>query len=416
MMLTLHKPQSIHNTVIQLPGSKSISNRILLIKAISGLDFNINNGSSSDDTQYLVNALNLIKTSTSGVIDVGHAGTDLRFLTAFLASHEGSYELTGSSRLRERPIAELVTALNELGADIRYKEKQGYPPLLINGHKLQGGSITIRSDVSSQFITALLLIAPYFEKGLQITLEGKPVSEPYINMTIELMKRFGIVIKRETERITVNPGRYQYHENIFFVESDWSAASYFYSLIALSPVATKLTLKGLNEPSLQADSVCSSIYKAFGVDTFFQENGIVISKTQLPVQQVFKYNFLSCPDIAQTVAVTCIGLNVSFEFNGLKTLKIKETDRIEAMKTEAAKCGVQLTTSEEEMSFISLTGKLLQPAHIDTYNDHRMAMSFSALCLCLNELTINNHDVVSKSYPGFWDDLKQTGFTQTIIQ
>lgn len=416
MMLTLHTPESIQYTPIQLPGSKSISNRILLIKAISGLDFEISNCSSSDDTRHLVNAVDVITTSSSGVIDVGHAGTDLRFLTAFLASRQGSYELTGSARLRERPIAELVTALNELGADIRYKEKQGYPPLLINGRKLQGGSIAIRSDVSSQFITALLLIAPYFEKGLQITLEGKPVSEPYINMTIELMKRFGGVITKEANRITVSSVKYQYKETNFFVESDWSAASYFYSLIALSPVATKLMLNGLSEKSLQADSVCSSVYKAFGVNTFFKEEGVVISKTGLPVQELFRYNFLSCPDIAQTLAVTCIGLNIPFAFGGLKTLKIKETDRIEAMKTEAAKCGAEFTTSEEEMNFLSPTGKLLQPGYIDTYNDHRMAMSFAPLCLCLNELTINNHDVVSKSYPGFWDDLKQTGITQTIIK
>lgn len=410
MNLKLHKPKSPLRGTINLPGSKSISNRVLMIKALSGLSFDINNLSDSDDTQHLVNAFELIQDNSSSIIDIGHAGTDMRFLTAFLAIQNKSVELTGSERMQQRPIKELVDTLKNLGADISYNDKEGYPPLLIKGKKIAGGKVTINGDVSSQFISALILVAPYFEKGLELVIEKNIVSKPYIVMTVEMMKTFGAKIEWNQNIITVKPFPYSYSLSEYVVESDWSAASYFFSLIALSPLNASLTIKGLFQKSLQADSVCAEIYKAFNVETVYSENEIKITKTKLVVEDNFTYDFINCPDIAQTVATTCLGLKTTFQLNGLQTLKVKETDRILALKNELTKFAtdveVTLSSISKKSSAVSATDAKY---YIATYNDHRMAMAFAPLCLVYENIIIEDAEVVSKSYPQFWNDLKKAG-------
>ena len=414
MNLKLHRTSSINNANICLPGSKSFSNRILIIKALSGLDFEIKNLSDSDDTKHLQGALESYKTSS--VINVGHAGTDMRFLTAFLSLKNGSYELTGSERLQQRPIKDLVDVLRILGADISYKNKEGYPPLLINGKQLSGGNVEINGNVSSQFITALLLVAPYFTNGLELTIVGELVSKPYVNMTIELMKEFGASVIWQDNKIYVRPVPYTYTKKDFLVESDWSAASYYYSIVALSEINTTLQIIGLFQKSLQADSVCANIYENFGVTTSYTENQITITKSNATINSTLEYNFIECPDIAQTVVCSCIGLNIPFLFKGLQTLKVKETDRIIALKNECKKFGIELnvTTNSIEWGGETSINNMISDS-IATYNDHRMAMSFAPLCLLVQNVTIENAEVVSKSYPEFWEHLKPIGINQTSI-
>lgn len=414
MNLKLRKPSEIISGKIYLPGSKSISNRILIIKALSGLPFLIKNLSDSDDTKHLQEALDCY--SNSSVIQVGHAGTDMRFLTAFLSLKNGSYELMGSDRLQQRPIKDLVEVLQTLGADIVYKNNVGYPPLLINGKQLLGGKVKIKGNVSSQFITALLLVAPYFTNGLELTITNELVSKPYVNMTIELMKEFGALVSWSDNVIIVKPIPYSYSKNEYTIESDWSAASYYYSMIALSKLDTKLTIRGLLRNSLQADSVCDAIYKNFGVKTEYSENEIIITKSQNHIKQILNNDFIECPDIVQTVVCTCVGLKCSFNFTGLQTLKVKETDRIIALKNEIKKFGFELHITENSIEWTNENNIIsLTPISIATYNDHRMAMSFATLSLVFDDMIIEDAMVVSKSYPLFWEHLKQIGINQTII-
>jgi 3-phosphoshikimate 1-carboxyvinyltransferase len=415
MTIQLHKPQSSLRSDIFLPGSKSISNRVLMIKALSGSSFALENLSDSDDTRHLFDALEAIKTGSSHVIDIGHAGTDMRFLTAYLATREGaSYELTGSERMQQRPIGELVSVLKMLGADISYKHKEGFPPLLIRGKRLEGGSTAIRGDISSQFISALLLIAPYFEKGLELELTGDIVSKPYIDMTTETMKLFGAQVSEEGNRISVKAVSYQDRQSAYMVESDWSAASYFYSIVALSPIGTSLSLQGLFGNSLQADAACSAIYQRFGVETTFGDNAIVISKMKEPLTGMMAYDFTDCPDIAQTLACTCAALQRPFHFTGLQTLKVKETDRILALKQELKKFGLKLEATEHSLSYDGNSVLSHEAVQIATYNDHRMAMSFAPLALVHDNISIEQAEVVSKSYPRFWDDLRNIGFVTKL--
>jgi 3-phosphoshikimate 1-carboxyvinyltransferase len=408
--IRLHKPKGSINGAVHLPGSKSISNRVLMINALAGLKIDIQNLSDSDDTKHLEKALQSIAQKSSQVIDIGHAGTDMRFLTAFLASREGSYELTGSERMQERPIKELVDVLKQLGADISYKNKEGYPPLLISGKTLKGGTASIKGHVSSQFISALVLVAPYFEQGLQLQIEGNMVSKPYINMTVEMMKEFGAELTWQANTIRVNPVPYRYGQKKYSVESDWSAASYFYSLVALSPRGTTLTLQGLFEKSLQADAVSASLYRDLGVDTVAEEKGLVISKTGHAMVKHFNYNFEESPDIAQTLACTCAGLSIPFHFTGLQTLRVKETDRITALKNELQKFDLELIVSNDSVLLtrpsVGLGNKTVR---ISTYKDHRMAMSFAPLALAAESVEIEDAEVVSKSYPNFWIDLAHIG-------
>lgn len=414
MNLKLHKPHTVISGKIILPGSKSISNRILIIQALSGLDFSIQNISASDDTTHLKEALFCY--TTSSVIDVGHAGTDMRFLTAFLSLKTGNYELTGSERLQQRPVKDLVEALQTLGADITYKKNAGYPPLLIKGKQLDGGKVEISGNVSSQFITALLLVAPYFTNGLELKIIGDLVSKPYVNMTIELMKKFGATVSLNNDKIKVEPIPYTYSKKKCVVESDWSAASYYYSMAALSPTDIQLTLGNLFSKSLQADAVCAEIYKSFGVSTNYLENEITITKSHSENKKLIEYNFLECPDIAQTLVCTCVGLQQSFYFTGLQTLKVKETDRIIALQNECRKFGIELMVTKNSIRWENDENEIsTKRVSIATYNDHRMAMSFSALSLLVDEIEIEDANVVSKSYPLFWEHLKQIGITNAKL-
>ncbi len=382
-----------------------------MIKALSGLDLEITNLSNSDDTKYLEKALAQIRSAEPGTIDVGHAGTDMRFLTGFLAIQNNTVELTGSERMQQRPIGELVDVLNALGANIKYKNINGYPPLLIEGKKISGGKAAIKGDISSQFISSLLLVAPYFANGLELTLTGKIVSVPYIKMTIALMEEFGVKVEWNENTITVLPGGYFYDKKNYEVESDWSAASYYYSMVALSEIGTELSLNSLFKNSLQADSVCDTVYKNFGIQTEYHENGITIKKTQTENENDFECDFMDCPDIAQTVACTCVGLKKPFFFTGLQTLKVKETNRILALKNEFEKLGFEISVTGDSIKFENKsTGSLKNETIISTYNDHRMAMGFTPLCLVIGEMEIENAEVVSKSYPMFWEDLKAIGF------
>jgi 3-phosphoshikimate 1-carboxyvinyltransferase len=413
MNLQLHIPSKQIKGEIHLPGSKSISNRILVIKALSGLNFEIQNLSDSDDTKHLKEALE--KYTSTNLIDVGHAGTDMRFLTAFLSLKNGEYELTGSERLQQRPIKDLVDTLRILGADIQYKKHEGFPPLQIKGKQLLGGAVEISGKVSSQFITALLLIAPYLKNGLELTIKDELVSKPYVHMTIELMKEFGASVTWNDNKIMVSPIPYTYHKKEFIVESDWSAASYYYSLVALSKIGTQLIVRNLFKNSLQADSACVNIYKNFGIETNFSDNEITISKISEASSSELKLDFIQCPDIAQTVVCTCIGLNVLLKFTGLQTLKVKETDRITALQNELKKFGYVMETTDNAIQWANQKVIANDNLSIATYNDHRMAMCFAPLCLLHENIIIENAEVVSKSYPLFWEDVKHIGINQTLV-
>ncbi len=398
--------------LVQLNGSKSISNRLLIIRAISGMELEINNLSTADDTRTMVR---LLKNQNELILDTGDAGTTYRFLTAYLALKNGKHFLTGSKRMMERPIAGLVSALRNLGANISYIGKEGYPPLSINTpefHHIKRPELTIPSDISSQYISALLLIAPYLEKGLQLNLEGEPVSEPYIDMTLALMSEFGADINKQLNQLTIAPGKYINKK--ISVESDWSAASYFYAIAALFDGPVNLKLKTLQVYSLQGDSIISKIMRPFGIETIFDDNGeIEIKKEKTIIPERFDYDFTNCPDLAQTLAVIVAALDIPSKLTGLKTLLFKETDRISALKTELEKFNTQVVASENSLEIIKGIDKNLdtKTLHtVSTYNDHRMAMAFAPLTLIFGNLKMENKEVVAKSYPAFWDDLIKLGF------
>ncbi len=420
-MLTLGAPQHIIKNEIHLAGSKSITNRLLILKEVLGLELTLENCSTSEDTQLLQNALAQIKNKTAATIDIHHAGTDMRFLTAFLATKKGEWLLTGSERMKQRPIGELVNALRKLGADIEYTEKENFPPLKIKGKPLNGGKIEIDGSVSSQFISAVLLISPTFNSGLELSLTSQIVSWPYIQMTLDLLSEFGMRVSTVLNTIKVYPSSIiNPKSSILTVESDWSSASYWYSIIALSKNA-EITLKGLTPHSSQGDSVLKDLYKNFGVLSEFKNNGLVLTK-KLPVTHLFEYDFTNCPDLAQTVAVTCFGLGISARLNGLKTLKLKESDRIVALKTELEKFGALVTITDNSIiidkGYKTQDTGLATPNSelptINTFNDHRMALSFAPLALVYKSLQIENPEVISKSYPLFWEDLKSVGFNVNL--
>lgn len=406
-MITLQKPKGRIKAEIMLPGSKSISNRLLLLRAVSGASLRFQNLSDSDDTILLAKALGKIHGSRSAEIDIQHAGTDMRFLTAYLSTKEGKWLLTGSGRMKERPVGELAEALKQLGAQISYEEKEGFPPLSIQGKKLEGGSIAIDGSISSQFTSALLLIAPSLAKGLQLELKGQLVSRPYINMTVELLKQFGAKVKYSENKFSVEQGALKFPAASFLVESDWSSASYWYSIAALSGDA-EITLGELHQNSLQADSVLPALYRTLGVQTEIQSNKIKLRTGGDRIDR-FSYDFTDCPDIAQTLAVTCLGLGIPSELHGLQTLKLKETHRILALKTELEKFGARFEATETSMK-IEPPPQLLRAELIRTYNDHRMALSFAPLALH-QALKIEHPEVINKSYPEFWDDLQHAGFS-----
>lgn len=399
---------------IGITGSKSETNRLLLLKALYP-NLNIENTSNSDDSEVMQKALaiNHHPSSITQTIDVHHAGTAMRFLTAFFAIQEGKeVVLTGSSRMKERPIKILVDALNQLGAEITYEEKEGFPPIKIIGKKLTQNKVSLPANVSSQYISALLLIAPKLENGLELTLEGEITSVPYIKMTLALLNEIGVKTSFENNiiKVTYCPSPIIHHPII--VESDWSSASYWYSIVALSEVGTQMTLSSYKENSLQGDSVLIEIYKDFGVETIFNsDNSITISKERIHNSELRTRNseLNNSPDIAQTIAVTCFGLEMGCHLTGLHTLKIKETDRLEALKTELAKLGAKVSVTNDSLT-LENSNSINENIAIATYQDHRMAMAFAPLALKV-PIQINEAEVVSKSYPDFWEDLKKVGFS-----
>ncbi len=395
-------------TTVELPGSKSISNRLMMIRAISGLSIHFKNLSNSEDTILLAKALGQIQNKNQGTLNIHHAGTDMRFLTAYLSTREGEWIITGSDRMKQRPIAELVNALKQLGADISYLEKEGFPPLKIIGKKIYGGKVEIDASISSQFISALLLVAPKFQKGLDLVLKGNMVSSPYVNMTIALLKQFGIYVSFTGNNIVLSPSVFTVFTPQLLVESDWSAASYWYGMVALSENAN-VELKFLDKISLQADCILPGIYNSLGVNTEFIEKGVRLTKKKISDTE-FRYDFTDCPDIAQTIAVTCFGLGIKANLTGLQTLKIKETDRINALKTEFEKLGAKVDATDHSIVIYPASKLITNNLQLVTYNDHRMAMSFSSLAFKFPGLKIEHPEVVEKSYPAFWDDLEEAGF------
>lgn len=391
---------------LRLDGSKSISNRALIIQALCTEGIQLNNISTSDDTRVLANAL-LTKAAT---LDVGAAGTSMRFLTAYLATQPGEWLLTGSERMKQRPIAPLVSALQQLGANITYTEQIGFPPLRIIGQNLQGGRVQMAANISSQFLSALLLIAPALKQGLQLELTTPLVSEPYLTMTLKLMQYFGIRYQQNSSVISIAPQKYEAKE--LFVEADWSAASYYYALAAFAKQAT-IELQGLFANSLQGDSVLQELMQPLGVQTEFTPDGIILHKTSAHLPDSFTYDFLECPDIAQTLAVICAGLQVPAHFEGLSTLQIKETDRTAALQQELAKVNALFTGAGNswQLNFANLPQNLSLSPLFSTYHDHRMAMAFATLAQILPQgVQIQNPNVVSKSYPLFWQHLSDLGF------
>lgn len=405
MNLTLNYINGAINGNITLEGSKSISNRLLILQALCDEGFDIVNLSLSDDTS----TLNRLLKEDAVICDVGAAGTTMRFLTAYYAIGNKVKTLTGSERMKQRPIKILVDALNQLGAKIVYEENIGFPPIQIVGQQVEGGALTIRADVSSQYISALLMIAPVLQKGLILNLDGKISSLPYINMTLKTMETLGIQYGFSGNTISVFPGKYR--GKTMQAESDWSAASYWFAVCALSKNSV-LHINGLFEDSLQGDSVLPAIYKHFGVQAHF-ENGILILKQQNVYTKHFDFDFSDCPDLAQTVAITCAALGIPAIFTGVESLKIKETDRTKALQIELSKFGVDF--HEENKAWV-LSGETacMSPVTIHTYEDHRMAMCFAPLAIKHESIIIENPDVVNKSYPSFWTDLSSVGFTCSI--
>lgn len=393
---------------IAITGSKSETNRLLLLKALYP-NIDLENISNSDDSEMMTNALS----RDEKIKDIHHAGTAMRFLTAYFSIQEGKeIILTGSSRMKERPIKILVDALRQIGAEISYEDNDGFPPIKIKGQRLEKSKVTLKANVSSQYISALLLIAPKLENGLELVLEGEITSVPYIKMTLELLEEIGIETSFEKNIIKVNP-KTEIKKHQFVIESDWSSASYFYSIIALSKEGTSIELLSYKANSLQGDSVLVDIYKDFGVETKFINNSVVlVKKKQNPIQYV-THNLQSSPDIAQTIAVTCFGLGIKCHLTGLHTLKIKETDRLEALKTELSKLGAQISVTNDSL-ILEPSNTIIANCKIATYQDHRMAMAFAPLAL-KTSIIIEDSEVVSKSYPDFWNDLEKIGFKMEEI-
>ena len=403
MNLQLQKSPVATQSAIVISGSKSESNRLLLLKALHP-NIQIRNLSNSDDSQVMQEALK----SESKVVDIHHAGTAMRFLTAYFAIQEGrEITLTGSSRMKERPIKILVDALNSLGANISYLESQGFPPLRIKGKKLTNNKISILANTSSQYITALLLIGSKLENGIELTLEGEITSIPYINMTLSLLNEIGIITSFEENTIRVLPTAQPQQPMALTVESDWSSASYFYSVVALSEEGTSIKLSSYKKNSLQGDSILAEMYKSFGVETLYEGDTISLKKISRALPSI-NFDLIKSPDIAQTIAVTAFGLGLKCDLYGLHTLKIKETDRLLALKAEIEKLGGTVEVTDKSLHLASFSGAFKQVA-INTYDDHRMAMAFAPLAL-KTYIMIKDAEVVSKSYPDFWDHLKAIGF------
>ncbi|WP_333662064.1 3-phosphoshikimate 1-carboxyvinyltransferase [Chishuiella changwenlii] len=404
-MIEISALQSPLKNQLAITGSKSESNRLLLLNKLFNQVLTLENVSNSEDSQLMQKAL----ANETDLIDIHHAGTAMRFLTAYFSIQEGrTITITGSARMKQRPIKVLVDALNQLGAEITYVENEGFPPLKIVGKKITTNSITIPSNISSQYITALSLIGTKLENGLTITLDGKIISVPYIQMTIELLNRVGIKAIFEKNTITI-----PFTENIqsekLQVESDWSSASYYYSLIALSK-ESEITISTYFENSLQGDSALQNIYaEHFGVISTFKDGNLTLKNNPVfSLENRIELDLINTPDIAQTIAATCVGLKAKCLLTGLETLKIKETDRLVALKNELEKFGAIITITDDSLSIDGYNAYTITPT-LETYNDHRMAMCMAPLAQ-IYSIRINNEIVVEKSYPTFWEDWTKLGF------
>ena len=400
---SLKHDNSFFSRSFEISGSKSESNRLLILKSFYR-NLEIENLSDSDDSLVLSKHLK----NLSNNIDIGHAGTAMRFLTAFLSiQNNKEFEITGSRRMKQRPIKILVDALRSLGAEILYTKKDGFPPLQIRGKKLIKNNVKINGNISSQYISALLLIAASLPNGLRIQLLGDITSIPYIKMTLSLLNKVGVSTNFDGQYIHVKP-YVNKKEQTLVVESDWSSASYFYSIIALSKIGSEIRLSSYSKESLQGDSVLAKIYLHFGVETSFKENSILLRKTKESSKDLLKIDLNKAPDIAQTIAVTCFGLGISCNLNGLHTLKIKETDRLEALHKELSKLGATISVTDDSLD-LQASSKINSNISIETYNDHRMAMAFTPLAI-KTQIQILDAGVVTKSYRNFWEDMQQIGF------
>jgi 3-phosphoshikimate 1-carboxyvinyltransferase len=402
---------------IHLTGSKSESNRALVMQALSDSVVKVKNVSEAADSVTLLGILqpaqsSKIKAQSSELIDIGPAGTAMRFLTAYYTLQDGEVLLTGSARMKQRPIGILVDALKTLGAEIEYAEKDGYPPLKIKGPLQQKSKkVSIKGDISSQYISALLLIAPRLEQGLELIIEGELTSRPYVEMTLAMMSQAGI--KYVWEQNTIKIANQLFTSSEIIVEPDWSAASYWYAIAALSEEA-EIFLPGLNGYSLQGDSKITEIMANFGITSQFKDGGVLLKKESKKLERKI-FDFKECPDLAQTVIVCCAALKHNATFTGLETLKIKETDRVNALQVELAKIGVKLIESNQTYKLDCSELDLNKSVQVSTYDDHRMAMAFAPLALVMNELEIEDYRVVDKSYPHFWTDLESIGFSTEKI-
>ena len=405
MKYLVSKPDLILKGSIVLPSSKSIANRALIIHALSYSPYPIENLSDSDDTRVMEQVFN----SNSNQFDIGHAGTAMRFLTAFLSQIVGEWTISGSDRMKQRPIGILVDALTKLGARIEYTENEGFPPLRIYGSHLKGCVIELDGSISSQFISALLMIAPTIEDGLTLRLNNKITSRPYIEMTLKLMEEFGVHHLWIDNEIRISEQKYMARP--FSVEADWSGASYWYEMAVMAE-DVNVELIGLSTNSLQGDAIIAQWFEQLGIKTTATEKGSRLTKNGKPLPEFLQLNFIENPDVAQTFAVLCVMKQIPFHFTGLETLKIKETDRIAALKNELAKFGAQLT--EPAPGELKWDGTFPLEKHllpeIETYHDHRMALAFAPACLSNGSIAIFDPMVVAKSYPGYWEDLKKVGF------
>lgn len=397
---------------IDLPASKSISNRALIINALSRSEFQPENLSDCDDTRVMVAALH----DMPEVIDIGAAGTAMRFLTAYLSVVPGTHVITGTERMRHRPIGVLVDALRQLGAHIEYEGEEGFPPLRITGNPgLQGGSLTMLGNVSSQYISALLMIGPTLGQGLRLSLQGDIVSRPYLDMTVAMMREFGAQVAWESEStLYVSPQPYQ--PRPYVIENDWSAASYWYEMVALTADGhAEILLPRLYENSLQGDKMVAMVYNDLGVQTEFirdAQGGSAVRLTKNGEHcRFFEYGFKRIPDLAQTVAVTLCMVHIPFSMTGLQTLRIKETDRIVALQAELLKLGCRVEAKADALDWGCEKTEVEEAPAIATYDDHRMAMAFAPACLRVPCIRIQHPEVVSKSYPTYWEDLQKAGFT-----
>lgn len=406
LVVVYSPPKGFVGGTVMLPASKSLSNRALIIKALCEGDVGIKNLSEADDTLTLARLLELAENSSD--INAGHTGTAMRFLTSYLATRPGIWHLTGSERMKQRPIAPLVSALEQLGAEISYLETTGFPPLKIKGKRLKGGKITVQSNISSQFISSLLLVAPIFDQGLEVTLEGRAVSTSYIKMTLGLMSQFGIQARWERNKITIPAEKYQAAD--ITIEPDWSAASYFYEILLLCQEG-ELFFPGLQKKSLQGDEIIWQWFEHMGINTRFTGTGAFAQKKG-KYPEFVSFNFSENPDLAQTLALAFACSGIQGVFKGLETLPYKETDRVKALQNELDKIGFSLAPGQFGTWNLRKTGWPPFPGRItfNTYNDHRMAMACAPLALKLGQIAIIDPKVVTKSFPGYWENLSKLGF------